>query len=333
MTWQEHRRQAARALALAAALAAGCSAAEQAPPAQYGYGDMFRSEGATDTTTASTGYPGGGGGADGEMMMAEEVAGESMPAPPPAPERRRFFGGHHREAPPPPPAPVMAAPPSDQPAPQPGNAATTPAAPTTVEGGQGQAGTPEETGSEPASGERRAPMLIYEADLTLATRTVREQIDEAVRITREMGGIIVSQDDTGVVVRVPAPRFREALGQFEALGDVVARRVTARDVAEVVRDTRVRLQNARNMRDRLRELLRQATTVPESLAIERELERLNETIALLEGQLEALEERISYSTVTLRFQAVQDTSEVPNALFRLPFDWLDQIGLPNLLSL
>jgi hypothetical protein len=176
-------------------------------------------------------------------------------------------------------------------------------------------------------------MLIYEAALALATRTVREQVDAAVRITHELGGVIVSQDDSGVMVRVPAPRFREALGLFEALGDVVERRVTAQDVSEQVRDTRVRLQNAINLRDRLRELLRQATTVPESLAIERELERLNETIALLQGQLESLEERVAYSTVTIRFQAVQDESVVPNELFRLPFGWLDEIGLPNLLTL
>jgi hypothetical protein len=176
-------------------------------------------------------------------------------------------------------------------------------------------------------------MLIYEAGLTIATRTVREQVDEAVRITHELGGVIVSQDDAGVMVRVPAGRFREALGLFEGLGDVVARRVTAQDVSEVVRDTRVRLQNAINLRDRLRELLRSATTVPESLAIERELERLNETIALLQGQLESLEERVAYSTITVRFQAVQDRAEVPREQFRLPFEWLHQLGLPSLLNL
>jgi len=333
--------------ALALAIATGCGGSSQSPPARYGYGDMFENRNdepgdyggsyggggspapSAVTTTVSTESDSDGMAYEMAASGASDDAGESYDveaersydSPPPAP---------------PPPSPVVAATgaPAPQRSPESVSAPTTPRpAPAGPEQGQGAAGHAA-PGREPAAaGERRAPMLIYEAALALATRTVREQVDAAVRITHELGGVIVSQDDSGVMVRVPAPRFREALGLFEALGDVVERRVTAQDVSEQVRDTRVRLQNAINLRDRLRELLRQATTVPESLAIERELERLNETIALLQGQLESLEERVAYSTVTIRFQAVQDESVVPNELFRLPFGWLDEIGLPNLLTL
>lgn len=317
------RHEIVRALGLAAmlAVAAGCAGRQAAPTSEYGYGDMFADQ-TTTTATGSTGaYELGGEAADSEVTV------EAAPSAP-----RRSLRGDFRsrraerqamaqEEP----AAEMAALPASPPPPPPEDAA-----------GGGQAPNVPSPGQEPVAAgarERRAPMLIYEAGLTIATRTVREQVDEAVRITHELGGVIVSQDDAGVMVRVPAGRFREALGLFEALGDVVARRVTAQDVSEMVRDTRVRLQNAINLRDRLRELLRSAATVPESLAIERELERLNETIALLQGQLEALEERVAYSTITVRFQAVQDRAEVPREQFRLPFGWLHQLGLPSLLNL
>lgn len=175
--------------------------------------------------------------------------------------------------------------------------------------------------------------MIYEATLGLAVRDVSERVDEVVRITYEIGGHIQSQTDTGVVVRVPAPRFRESLGLFEALGDVEQRHISAQDVSEAVRDIQIRLRNAIQMRDRLAQLLEAAQTVPESLAIEHELERLNETIALMEGALESLQDRIAFSTVTVNFRAIQDENEIPRTTFRLPFSWLDELGLQYLLQL
>lgn len=177
------------------------------------------------------------------------------------------------------------------------------------------------------------PLLIYEAHLNLAVHEVRERIDQVVEVADDVGGFLQSQDDTSVVIRIPARRFREALGRVEALGDVLSRRVSAQDVSDQVRDVRIRLRNAIQMRDRLAELLERAQTVPDSLTIERELERLTQSIELLRGQLRSLEDRIAYSTITVRFQAVRVDQEVPRERFRLPFPWLDELGLVNLLRL
>jgi hypothetical protein len=177
------------------------------------------------------------------------------------------------------------------------------------------------------------PLLIYEAELHLAVHEVREKIDRVIAIADELGGYLQRQDEHVVIIRVPAARFREALGQVEEVGDVLSRRISAQDVTEQFRDTRIRLQNALQMRDRMAELLERADTVPDSLTIQRELERLTETIELLRGQLRALEDRISFSTITVRFQPVRDDPEVPRERFRLPFPWLDRLGLPHLLEL
>jgi hypothetical protein len=109
--------------------------------------------------------------------------------------------------------------------------------------------------------------------------------------------------------------------------------VSALDVSDEVRDVRIRLRNAVEMRDRLAELLARAETVPDSLTIERELERLTQTIEQLRGVLRGLEDRITYSTITVRFQPIRVDQQVPRERFRLPFPWLDELGLVNLLRL
>jgi hypothetical protein len=194
---------------------------------------------------------------------------------------------------------------------------------------QDQSEPPQRAADTPTQG----PLLIYEATLDLAVHEVRENIDAVAGVTVEIGGFVLSQDDTSIVIRVPAGRFAEVLERIEALGDVLRRSVLAEDVSDQVRDLRIRLRNAIQMRDRLLVLLEQAQTVPESLVIEHELQRLNETIALIRGQLEDFQERISFSTITVRFQPVRVESEVPRERFRLPFAWLDRVGLQVLMSL
>lgn len=177
------------------------------------------------------------------------------------------------------------------------------------------------------------PLLIYTADINLAVHEVREKIDAVIEISDDIGGFLQAQNDTSVIIRIPASRFRDALSRIEALGDVLHRRVAAQDVSEQVRDIRIRLQNAVQMRDRLAALLERAETVPDSLTIERELERLTQTIEQLRGQLRSFDDQIAYSTITIRFAPIRINNEVPRERFRLPFPWLDELGLVNLLRL
>ena len=113
-------------------------------------------------------------------------------------------------------------------------------------------------------------------------------------------------------------------------GDVLHRNVEVEDVTEKFYDLQVRLKNARAVRNRFEELLKEAKTVQDSLAIERELERITDKIESMEGKLKLLRELIAFSTITLNLRAQpQDTVRG----VELPFPWLRSLGLPGLLSL
>lgn len=188
--------------------------------------------------------------------------------------------------------------------------------------------SPTATDASPGGG----PLLIYEAHLYLAVFKVDENIKSVATIAREAGGFLSQQTDTSIVIRVPAAKFTALVESIEGLGDVLHRQVQAQDVSEEFRDVEIRIRNAMQVRDRLAELLTRASKVEESLQIERELERLTGEIERLKGRMRFLQDRIAYSTITVSFQP-KEQERLNNDLFRLPFDWLDSLGLQRLLSL
>jgi hypothetical protein len=172
-------------------------------------------------------------------------------------------------------------------------------------------------------------MLVYTANVTMAVFQVESAIALVQKIGESSGGYLVQKNDRLVTIRVPRDRFADAIAQVEKLGDVVHRDVSAEDVTDEYVDTEIRLKNARALRDRLEALLKNAT-VEESLHIESELARVTGSIEQMEGRLKLLREKIAYSIITVSFQP-QDARPV-HATALLPFPWLQELGLSNLLN-
>lgn len=177
----------------------------------------------------------------------------------------------------------------------------------------------------------RGPMLIYTARITMAVFEVNASLSRIEIIGRELGGFLAKRDDRSVTIRVPAQRFEEAVKHIEDVGDMLHRNVTAEDVTEEFRDVEVRLSSARAVQKRLAELLSKAVKVEESIAIERELDRVTGEIERFEGRLKFLRDRAAFSTITVTFEP--KPKEQVGATVRLPVSWLYDLGLRRLLSL
>lgn len=221
-------------------------------------------------------------------------------------------------APSPPPASPIGAPP---PAPPPA-AAAGPAAPF--------APTPPASGSPYAvDAAHEATMLAYSANLTLAVFQVDRGLAGVEALARELGGYLAQRGDAQVTVRVPRPRFDDAMKRIEKMGDVLHRNVTAEDVTDEYVDLELRLKNARAMRDQLADLLKGAA-VKDAVEIEKELAKVTEVIEQIEGRLKVLRDKVGYSSITVSFQASAPSPVRSTAI--LPFTWLDTMGLENLLN-
>jgi hypothetical protein len=285
------------------ALSSGCasSGSKMAPqsPAPAYYGDDLEVD------------------ADEAVPLAEpagdEGYGGGMPPPPSPPAEERFA----RAGQPQPQREPAAGPPLD--------GATTTPPPVTTDVPAPPDGQDRQTDPQLAG-----PLLIYNATLHLAVYETAQSIDGVQKLATDLGGYLVRRDDRTIVVRVPAKAFRTALAGVGKLGDVLHREESVQDVTDEFYDLQVRLKNAHAMRNRLAKLLEQATNVEEALMVEKELGRITEQIERFEGKLKLLKELIAFSTITVEFKP-RPTDRVSNV--RLPFPWLNQLGLSQLLSL
>ena len=182
-----------------------------------------------------------------------------------------------------------------------------------------------------ASEDKPAPLLIYRATLTMAVFETKKVMDAIEALAKGIGGYLVARDDLSITVRVPASKFDGALNDIAKQGDELHRQVEVSDVTAEFNDLSIELKNAEVVRERLVVLLERAQKVEEALAVEAELARLTDKIERIKGKLKLLRELVAFSTVTVRFEA--RPVERVDSNVQLPFPWLKQLGLVELLRL
>ena len=174
-------------------------------------------------------------------------------------------------------------------------------------------------------------VLVYTGTFWMAVFEVDKAIDRVEELARSAGGFMAHRNESSVTVRVPAAQFDDTVKEVAGMGDVMRRNVQVEDVTEEFVDVMLRLKNARQVRDRIASLLANAKTVEESIKVELELRRLSGEIERLEGRLKYLSSMARFSTITVHFQTTRATEA--RSKFRLPFPWLDSLGLGRLMDL
>ena len=140
-----------------------------------------------------------------------------------------------------------------------------------------------------------------------------EKVDPAVLKIRQLavqfGGYIANSSISGgrdqirqatLELKIPAPRYDEAVGSLSTIGKVETVSSNAQDVGEEFVDVTARVNNARRLEERLISLLANRTgKLDEVLRVERELARVREEIERYEGRLRYLTSRAAMSTLTI----------------------------------
>jgi hypothetical protein len=156
----------------------------------------------------------------------------------------------------------------------------------------------------PDSGEH----IIKTATLKIEVEkgTFRDSVQEAVGIAGARGGFVLAStvDDKGakrgsVVIRVPAGAFERALNDAEGLGDVTGQSITGEDVSQEFVDLGSRLRNSEAQERVLLRLYDQASSVADTIRIQREVQGVQLEIEQIKGRLRLLEDKTSLSTITL----------------------------------
>jgi hypothetical protein len=155
---------------------------------------------------------------------------------------------------------------------------------------------------------RLAPNVITEAHLRVEVDEggVRSAVDRATAIADQAGGFVLSSDVGGdearrgrVVLRVPADRFEEAVAALRDVGSLRDESITGEEVGQEFVDLQGRLRNARAQEVVLLRLMDDASSIADTIRVQRELEGVQLEIEQLRGRLRFLHDRTALATITV----------------------------------
>lgn len=173
---------------------------------------------------------------------------------------------------------------------------------------------------DPARSER---LVVYNAVVNVVVQNISQSIGQLRSAVTAMGGYMQQMTSSSITLKVPANRFTEALAEVEKLGEVTHKDIKGTDVTEQMRDLNIRLANAENVRGRLTKLLERADKVEDAIKIEKELERITETIELLKGKIAHLKNSVAFSTLTVHFNSPVPQKDIG---IKIPFYWIHELG-------
>lgn len=121
-----------------------------------------------------------------------------------------------------------------------------------------------------------------------------------------------------ITFRVPKDNFNVAMESLDSLFlSIDQKNVTVEDVTEQYVDLELRLKSKKESEKRFLAILASAKTVTEILEVEQALSNIREQIESIEGSLKYLQDRVSYSTITLEAYVKKAGISRPRFIIRL----------------
>lgn len=158
--------------------------------------------------------------------------------------------------------------------------------------------------------------IIKTADLNLEVKNFGIFTRRLHQAVKETGGYIAQEEQTQspaeiantLTIKVPVANFDDLLLQLPADSDrLVDKKISSQDVTMEVVDTRSRLETKREVRERYLELLRQAHKMEDILAVQNEINNIQQDMDQASGRIAWLGHSAAYSTVNLKFYQLLTT--------------------------
>lgn len=119
------------------------------------------------------------------------------------------------------------------------------------------------------------------------------------------------QPATGnTTLRIPVANFSPALGQVEALGQPLSVTASGQDVTSQYADLQAQLQALDDSRTQYEQILTQAQSITDILAVEQQISSVQSQIDQIQGQINVMNDQTSYSTITVNVSEAPAKSAV-----------------------
>ena len=155
-------------------------------------------------------------------------------------------------------------------------------------------------------------MIIKNGEIKLLVKDTDIAINRLTQIIADSGGYIINSrqwyDDyygetykyASYTIGVPVGQFERTLGHLREIAVRVLDEVASgQDVTDEYVDLNSQLENLQVTRDRIRTFLDQAKTVEEALTVNKQLSEVEAKMAQIQGRMNYLADRSSFSTITI----------------------------------
>lgn len=181
----------------------------------------------------------------------------------------------------------------------------------------GAAGEGQTEGGEPPAVPVGEPIRARTGERVIKEGTVTIEVDAGrfdtayaavISEARTLGGSVVSSsttnsDDGGtsgsITVQVPVERYEDLLVGVAEIGEIRERSISAEDVSTEYVDLQSRRRHLEAQERFYLQLLEEAADVQDAIAVQQQLDDLQSQLEQIKGRLQYLNERTSYSTLTV----------------------------------
>lgn len=186
------------------------------------------------------------------------------------------------------------------------------------------AAAPEEESNGTDPGQSQGRKLIKTVELEMETKEFEHMMSELETQIQELGGYIENLETyngssysshrssrwANLTIRIPESALNGFLQNMSEIGNVVRRSDSVEDVTLTYVDMESRRDTLKAEQARLLELLEQAETVEDMIALEERLSDVRYYLESMESKLRTIDNRVDYSTVQLNLSEVKELTPV-----------------------
>jgi hypothetical protein len=178
-----------------------------------------------------------------------------------------------------------------------------------------EAGLPSDQGGNQPVGQGQDRLIIKNGELDLLVEDTDRALGQIGQIAVDNGGYVLNSQSwqTGevkagsITIAVRAENFESAMRRLgDTAIEVLSETSSGQDVTAEYVDLDSRLSSLEATRDRLRTFLDDAQDVDEALAVNRELSQIETEIEQVQGRMNYLSGRATYSTIAINLSMAYD---------------------------
>lgn len=173
--------------------------------------------------------------------------------------------------------------------------------------------------------------LVYTGSLSIETLDYAATISNLRSRIKECGGFVESEyewdSNTGwymndtesagtmhmdMTVRVPSQKYEEFINAIEGEEKITSKNSQVENITKSYYETAALLESSRIQEERLLDMMENAYSIEDMIAIETRLTEVQKEINVYKSQLAVMDTNVSYSTVTLSVEEVRRYTEVKN---------------------